>query len=73
MYDEETPLVGGRVTVGVVRVGETVRRPTLANRTLQHDLLTHLEHRQFSVTPRFLGIDEIGRGILSYLPGSGGS
>ena len=47
MDDAETPLVGGRVTVGVARVGETVRRPIAGDRTLQHNLLAHLEQKGF--------------------------
>jgi Phosphotransferase enzyme family len=69
MDDAETPLIGGRVTSGVVRVGETVRRPVMGDRTVQHELLSHLERRGFKGCPRFLGIDELGREILSFLPG----
>jgi Ser/Thr protein kinase RdoA (MazF antagonist) len=65
----EMPLRGGRVTPGVVRVGETVRRPVSGDRTLQREFLEHLYRRGFSGAPRFLGIDEVGREILSYLPG----
>ena len=69
MSDIAIPLTGGRVTPGVVRIGDTVRRPMLADRTLAHALLSHLEQRGFDATPRFLGIDDEGREILSYLPG----
>jgi len=69
MTEDAIPLTGGRVTPGVVRIGDTVRRPMLADRTLAHALLSHLEQRGFDATPRFLGIDEQGREILSYLPG----
>ncbi len=70
MTDEtERPLSGGRVTQGVVRIGDTVRRPVSADHTLQHDLLMHLEQRGFAGAPRFLGLDEAGREILSFLPG----
>ena len=65
----ETPLIGGRVTAGVVRVGDTVRRPASIDRPLQRDVLSHLEREGFDGTPRFLGIDEHGRDTLSYLPG----
>jgi Ser/Thr protein kinase RdoA (MazF antagonist) len=34
-----------------------------------HDLLLHLESKGFSGAPRFLGIDDQGREILSFLPG----
>jgi Ser/Thr protein kinase RdoA (MazF antagonist) len=65
----EISLHGGRVTPGVVRVGETVRRPVSGDRTLQREFLEHLHRRGFYGSPRFLGIDELGREILSYLPG----
>lgn len=65
----EIPLTGGRFTAGVVRIGDTVRRPIATDRTLQHDLLTHLEQAGFDGAPRFLGVDEHGREILSFLPG----
>jgi hypothetical protein len=70
MVERESILTGGRVTQGVVRVGDTVRRPVTSDRSLQQALLLHLEHRGFDGTPRFLGIDEKGREILSYLPGN---
>jgi aminoglycoside phosphotransferase (APT) family kinase protein len=66
---EETPLTGGRVTAGVVRVGDTVRRPMQGDRSLVHGLLSHLEACGFEGAPRFLGVDGTGREILSYLPG----
>ena len=66
----EVPLRGGRITPGVVRVGETVRRPTGANSTFVHELLLHLERVGFGGVPRFLGIDAQGREILSYVEGS---
>ncbi len=71
MDDEaETPLTGGRVTTGVVRVGDTVRRPLACDRSLQHALLLHLERRGFAGAPRFLGVDGKGREMLSFLSGT---
>ena len=54
----ETPLAGGRVTQGVVRIGDTVRRPVSGDHALQHDLLKHLEQSGFTGAPRFLGLDD---------------
>jgi Ser/Thr protein kinase RdoA (MazF antagonist) len=65
----ERPLSGGRVTAGVVRVGETVRRPRGDNWRLVRALLTHLRERGFEGAPRYLGSDEQGREIFSFLPG----
>lgn len=73
---EEIPLLGGQITHGIVRVGATVRRPQKSNASFVHELLLFLEQQGFREAPRFLGIDEQGREILSYieghtLPGSG--
>jgi hypothetical protein len=65
----ERPLSGGRVTAGVVRVGETVRRPRGENWRLVRALLTHLREGGFEGAPRYLGSDEQGREIFSFLPG----
>jgi hypothetical protein len=60
----EIPLTGGDVTEGVVRLGDTVRRPVGPHSPLVHALLAHLEG-----APRFLGIDGAGREVLSYIDG----
>jgi hypothetical protein len=65
----EIPLSGGRLTSGIVRVGNTVRRPAKDNAEFVHDLLLWLEEQGFPFTPRFLGVDEQGRDILTYLSG----
>jgi hypothetical protein len=65
---EELPLVGGAMTDGVVRVGDTVRRPPrYAN--LMRAVLLHLERADFDAAPRWLGVDEQGRDVLSWLDG----
>jgi Ser/Thr protein kinase RdoA (MazF antagonist) len=66
----EIPLAGGRITPGVVRVGDTVRRPTSSNALFVHALLRHLEVVGFDAAPRFLGIDEQGREMLSFRKGT---
>ena len=63
------PLQGGRVTQSVVRVGDTVRRPVGPHSAFVHELLIHLDAVGFSEAPRFLGIDERGREVLSYIEG----
>jgi hypothetical protein len=68
--DPEITLTGGRTTPGVVRVGNTVRRPIPAGDSLTPELLRHLESRGFSGAPRYIGVDSAGREILSYVPGS---
>jgi hypothetical protein len=69
MSDLEVPLEGGNVTAGVVRVGDTVRRPQHPNRPLVHAVLRHLEDVGFEHSPRLLGIDDQGREILTFAPG----
>ena len=70
MSAEEVPLEGGVANRGlVVRVGDTVRRPQRVTGPATHALLRHLEDCGFDGAPRFLGVDEKGREVLSYLPG----
>ena len=66
MRMDEIPLGGGRLTTGVVRIGETVRRPSSP---FTMTLLSHLAEAGFDGAPRYLGRDELGRDILSFLPG----
>jgi len=67
---KEVALRGGLSTPGVVRVGDTVRRPLQENSAFVHEVLQHLERREFDGAPRFHGIDEKGRAILTYLSGT---
>ena len=66
---EEILLGGGALTAGVVRIGDTVRRPSGASTPRVQDLLLHLERAGFGAAPRWLGIDEDGREILSWIEG----
>jgi hypothetical protein len=66
---EKRLLTGGRITQGVVRVGNTVRRPTGAYTPFVHSLLCHLEESGFEGAPRVLGIDEQGREVLTFIEG----
>ena len=65
----EVALRGGRLTAGVVRVGDTVRRPVGPHSPFVHRLLRHLEAVGFDGAPRVLGIDDRGREVLSFLDG----
>ncbi len=65
----EQRLGGGRSTSGVVRVGETVRRPTGPWTPTIHAYLRHIRAVGFTAAPEVFGIDEQGREILSYLHG----
>jgi hypothetical protein len=69
MSHEEVQLVGGRQSSGIVRVGDTVRRPLHRNSEFVHALLRHFETVGFDGAPRLLGIDAQGREILTYIEG----
>jgi len=66
----EVVLVGGTANRDrVVRIGDTVHRPQRVSSPATHALLRHLEAVGFEGAPRFLGVDQQGREVLSYLPG----
>jgi hypothetical protein len=70
MKGAEIPLTGGNMSSGVVRVGDTVRRPAGPWTPAVHALLTHLHDVGFDGAPRPLGIDEQGREVLTFIPGT---
>lgn len=57
------------VTSSVVRVGDTVRRSTNRWSAAVHELLRHLDAVGFTGAPRFLGFDEAGREVLTWIEG----
>lgn len=65
----EQPLAGGNVSSGLVRVGDTVRRPAGPWSASVDALLTHLERVGFDGAPKALGYDERGRQVLSFVAG----
>jgi hypothetical protein len=66
----EQPLAGGMdPAAGVVRVGDTVRRPARDSSPAMRALLQHLEAVGFDGAPRFLGVDEQGRDVLRFVEG----
>ena len=71
--DRSTPaieLTGGTANRGlVVRIGDTVRRPWRRWSPSTARLLTHLERVGFDGAPRYLGIDESGREVVTYVEG----
>ncbi|MEX5718619.1 phosphotransferase [Geodermatophilus maliterrae] len=69
--EREVMLEGGIANRGrVVRVGDTVRRPLRPTSPATRALLDHLAGAGFAGAPRFLGVDEQGREVLTYVPGS---
>jgi hypothetical protein len=65
----EVALPKGDVTEGVVRAGGTVRRPHQPQSTAVAGYLDHLERVGFAGSPRYLGRDDQGRDVLTFLPG----
>ena len=67
---EELPLVGGMdPAAGVVRLGDTVRRPAAPSSAAVRSLLLHLEAVGFEGAPRLLGVDDEGRDVLTFIEG----
>ena len=68
---EPEVLTGGTANRGrVVRIGDTVRRPQRATSAATRALLDHLADVGFPGAPRFLGVDEQDREVLSFVPGA---
>lgn len=66
----EVPLVGGMdPRYAPVRVGDTVRRAAVSSRAAVRELLLHLEAVGFDGAPRYLGTDEQGREVLTWIEG----
>ncbi len=78
--DDETqyPNLGSRLlttgswgdTASVAKIGDRVHRPRHANSDFVGRLLTSLEHSGFRAAPRYFGLDEQGRDIMSFIPGA---
>jgi len=70
MTGTEVPLGGGNMSEGVVRAGGTVRRPAGPWTPAVHALLAYLHDVGFRGAPRPLGIDDDGREVLTFMPGT---
>jgi hypothetical protein len=68
VMDRGSPLDGGN-TGGAIRLGDTVRRRAGPWTPAVHSLLDHLHGTGFHRAPHALGLDALGREILSFLPG----
>jgi len=67
---DEERLTGGNTHAEVMRVGNTVRRPIGSWTPAVHTLLEHLASVGYDGAPNLLGLDEQGREILSFVPGT---
>lgn len=70
MVEIEIPLTGGNSNASVVRIDNTVRRTIGRSSATVHRLLEFLQKQGFSHAPKFLGIDQKGREILSFIDGT---
>ncbi|HYS37118.1 MAG TPA: phosphotransferase [Pseudonocardiaceae bacterium] len=66
---EGEPLISDGVTQGIVRIGDTVRRPLRPFSLTVQAYLAHLRDAGFAGAPLPLGVDEQGREVLSFVPG----
>ncbi|MBO0804056.1 MAG: phosphotransferase [Nocardiopsaceae bacterium] len=66
---EGEPLTGGSDTQGIVRIGDTVRRPLRPFSLTVQAYLAHLRDAGFAGAPLPLGVDEQGREVLSFVHG----
>lgn len=64
----EESLEGGNAAEGVVRLGDTVRKPWLPTTAATNSYVTHLRAAGIDA-PRPLGRDEHGRQIIEFVPG----
>lgn len=65
----EEILSGGQTTESIVKIGNTVHRSMGPHSEFVHKLLILLERKGYNFSPRFLGIDDKNREILTFMPG----
>lgn len=66
---DEIPLTGGNVANGVVRIGETVRKPPTPFDPAISALLKRFDEAGINGVPRCMGNDAQGRRVLSWVKG----
>jgi hypothetical protein len=69
VIDPEVLEGGGANRGNVVRIGDRVHRPRRKGADAAESLLLHLESVGFAGSPRFLGHDDEGRQVLSFIEG----
>jgi hypothetical protein len=65
----KAPVVDGPLAGGHEHAGDTVRRPRGVGAEVVEALLVHLEAVGFDAAPRFVGVDDEGREVLTFVPG----
>jgi hypothetical protein len=66
---EGEPLIADGFTQGIVRIGDTVRRPLRPFSLTVQAYLAHLRDARLTGAPLPFGVDEQGREVLSFVPG----
>jgi len=72
---KEIVLTGGGLTAGgstrnqTVKIDNVIHKAATAQHPMVREYLLYLEERGMPGVPRFLGVDEHGRDMFSYLPG----
>jgi tRNA A-37 threonylcarbamoyl transferase component Bud32 len=67
--EKEEKFSQGHSNKEVVKVGNTARRAICKNSEYVHELLQHLEEKRYPYSPKFVGMDDKGREILTFLDG----
>ncbi len=69
-FEPEEQLAGGNTAESVVRLGSTVRKPVTPSTAAVHSFLQHIRAAGIEAVPAVFGLDQQGRQILEYVPGS---
>lgn len=69
MNQEEIPFASGESGQKVVKVEDTVRKEPSENSKLVREVMTVLSSSNFQYSPNYLGIDQKGREIMTYIEG----
>jgi thiamine kinase-like enzyme len=67
--ETEIALEGGRVTSSVTRKGNYVYRACCSNSPFVHKILKWIESKDSTIIPHFIGINDDGREIITFLEG----
>jgi len=65
----DSEILSGGCMNQVEKIGNTVHKTTKGNSLMVREYLLYLEQEGMTGVPRFLGVDEQGREMFSYLPG----
>jgi hypothetical protein len=69
MEQQEIPFSSGESNRNVVKVGDTVRKEPAENCEFVRKVMTELTNNNFNYSPKYLGVDDKGREIMTYVEG----